>query len=168
MQIPCGDDNQKGAVPFRPGSVQDWYTRLRTMNIQLQRGTKHTARPLWLRLFAVFCVGLIGLGSTVQVCHAHTDAFEASLLEVRVAGPAHASVGAATTPMSKPDSESRSTVNCPLCVAMHSALPVADALPQVAMVALARLTREADGIDRIFSWRFEMASRPPPVERTRA
>jgi hypothetical protein len=138
------------------------------MKTAIQHGTKHTAQPLWLRLFALLCIGLIGLGSTVQVCHAHTDAFEASLLQVHASGPAHASVDAAQTPASKTDSDSGSAVNCPLCVAMHSALPVADALPKVAMVALATLTREADGIDRIFSWRFEMASRPPPAERTRA
>jgi hypothetical protein len=138
------------------------------MKIRLQRGRKHAAKPLWLRLFALLCIGLIGLGSTAQVCHAHTDAFEASLLDVHVAGPAYASVDAAKTPVNRPDSDSGSAVNCPLCVAMHSALPVADALPQVAMVTLARMTREADGIDRVFSWRFEMASRPPPAERSRA
>lgn len=134
------------------------------MKTRIQRERKHTAQPLWLRLFALFCIGLIALGSTVQVCHAHTDSFEASLLQVHQAGPAHASLDAVKDASSKTDSDSNSAVNCPLCVAMHSALPVADTLPQVALVALATLTREADGIDRVFSWRFKMASRPPPAE----
>ena len=139
------------------------------MKMRLQRGRKRTALPLWLRLLAIFCIGLVSVGSTAQVCHAHVDAFEASLLQVHVAGPVHAVAYDATKdPATKPDSDSSSAVNCPLCVAMHSALPVADALPQVSMVTLATLTREADGIDRMFSWRFEMASRPPPAERTRA
>jgi hypothetical protein len=135
------------------------------LTTRLQRGTTRKAQTLWLQLFAFFCVALIGVGSTVQVCHAHVDSFEASLLRVHTAGPAHASVD---TAKGKADSESNASVNCPLCVAMHSALPVAHQLPQVSIVALAILDREADGIDRVFSWRFEMASRPPPAERSRA
>jgi hypothetical protein len=137
------------------------------MKIRLHRVGKHAAQPRWLRLLAFFCLGLVSVSSTAQVCHAHVDAFEASLMQVPTAGPVHAVAQAVTKkdPATKRDSDSNSAVNCPLCVAMHSALPVADALSQVAMVTMATLTREADGIDRAFSWRFKMASRPPPVER---
>jgi len=172
QQIPYGDDNQKGndknPDSLSPNECARLVYETHTMKLRLQRGMKHTAQPTWLRLFAIFCIGLICVGSTVQVCHEHTDSFEASLLQVRVAGPAHASVDAQKNLGTRTDSDSNSAVNCPLCVAMHSALPVADALPQTAMVALATLTRQADGIDRMFSWRFEMASRPPPAERFRA
>ena len=136
------------------------------MTTKLQRGRMHTAQPLWLRLFAIFCLGLIAVGSTVQVCHAHVDSFEARILAGRSAGPAHAE--AAKDLSVNSDSDASSAVNCPLCVAMHSALPVAETLPQMAMVTMSTMTPLADDIARVFSWRFEMASRPPPAERIHA
>ena len=134
------------------------------MTPKLQRERLRTAQPMWLRLFAIFCMGLIAVGNTAQVCHAHVDAFEASLL----AQVHHPDSDVSKDPATKPDSDSSSAVNCPLCVAMHSALPVADALPQVAVVTLTAVVPATDDAPRMFRWRFDMASRPPPVERSDA
>jgi hypothetical protein len=135
------------------------------MTTKLQRAGMRTAQPMWLRLFAIFCIGLVAVGSTAQVCHAHVDAFEASLLAQVHSSPVHAAGEISKDPATKPDSDSSSAVNCPLCVAMHSALPVADALPQVAVVALTTVAPAVDDAPRMFRWHFDMASRPPPVER---
>jgi hypothetical protein len=54
---------------------------------------------------------------------------------------------------------------CPLCVAMHSAVPVAAAVPATTMVAQKSM-RVAASADRVpdETWHFARFSRPPPSE----
>jgi hypothetical protein len=53
--------------------------------------------------------------------------------------------------------------HCPLCVAMHSALPVSLHVTPEPMLQIQALDSVAADARRIFRWRFEMASRPPPL-----
>jgi hypothetical protein len=58
--------------------------------------------------------------------------------------------------------------HCPLCVAIHSAaLPVSMHAPDLVLQIHALDSVAADA-ERIFRWRFEMASRPPPADSDRA
>lgn len=110
------------------------------MRAQAQCGTG--ARPAWLRLLALLCLLLIMVMSTVQVCHVHT-----------FAGARQGSQ------QGDPGSED----HCPLCVAMHSALPTDIQVAPEPMLMVRALESVAADAERIFRWRFEMASRPPPV-----
>jgi hypothetical protein len=83
--------------------------------------------------------------STVQVCHVHSDA---SLPQQK---------SQQKTPVPIPED------HCPLCVAMHSALPVALHVAPEPILQIQRLDSLAADVERVFRWRFEMASRPPPA-----
>lgn len=111
------------------------------MQTLLQRG--NTGRkPTWLRLMAFLCVLMVCVMSTVQVSHNHPEF--ASKQSPNHNGPA-------------PDD------HCPLCVAMHSALPVSMHAPEP-ILQIHTLDTVAADAQRIFRWRFEMASRPPPAD----
>ena len=121
------------------------------MKRRIQRGDVEHTYPLWLRVLAFACLLLVAGASTVEAVHVHGEWL-----------PHHAAqVGAAADGSQLPGGEE----HCPLCVAMHSALPVA------AHVAPARLEmvqcRLAQAVDRASesTWHFAMFSRPPPVER---
>jgi hypothetical protein len=119
-------------------------------------GYRAQAHPLWMRLLTVFCMLLLGAAGTVQACHSHDDAFEPTLQSTShpAAQPAQ--------PVN-PDSDSpNSTVRCPLCVAMHSALPVTHTLTQVAALRFDPPPAPAPSAPRLFLWRSQLASRPPP------
>jgi hypothetical protein len=105
--------------------------------------------PLWLRVLALACLLVVGTVSTVQAVHIHgewlpTGAHRAGL-------PADAS--------QVPGGEE----HCPLCVAMHSALPTAlQMAPEPALVAEADVVEQAMPAAETH-WHFAMFSRPPPV-----
>ena len=105
------------------------------------------SRPLWLRWMVLACVLLVCVMSTAQVCHSH---FEVA--------PKHSSQPNSTTPED----------HCPLCVAMHSALPATLHVAPEPMLLIHRLDSLAADVEREFRWRFEMASRPPPAGLNRA
>lgn len=111
------------------------------MQAFLQRG-QSDQRPTWLRLIAVFCLLMVCVMSTVQVAHNHAES--APLKQ----GQNH------NGPV--PDD------HCPLCVAMHSALPVSMHTPEPILQVHA-LDPVATNVQRIFRWRFQLAIRPPPA-----
>jgi len=135
-----------------------------------QRGMRDTLPALWLRWVAVFCMALIGVASTAQVCHSHEDAFRTSVQKAGASRSEKADAGqlAKSGIPGDRDSKTDSSVRCPLCIAMHAALPVASSLPQVELLQIASQPAVFERANRLFSWRFEMASRPPPVERLHA
>jgi hypothetical protein len=118
------------------------------MQSYFQRGQRDERRPIWLRFVALLCVLVVCVMSTAQVCHTHS---ELSLLK----GPSQ---------QNSPASDD----HCPLCVAMHSALPVSLHIAPVPMLQMQALDSVAADAERIFRWRFELASRPPPVDKNRA
>jgi hypothetical protein len=104
-------------------------------------------RPTWLRLMALLCVLMVCVMSTIQVAHNHTESAPLKQSQNHN-GPV-------------PDD------HCPLCVAMHSALPVSMHAPEP-ILQIHALDSVAANAERIFRWRFEMASRPPPADADRA
>jgi hypothetical protein len=116
------------------------------MQTFLQHG-KSTQRPVWLQVIALLCVLMVCVMSTVQVAHNHTDSVPLKQNKNHN-GPA-------------PDD------HCPLCVAMHSALPVSVHAPDP-VLQVQTLDKVAADALRVFRWRFEMACRPPPTNTDRA
>jgi hypothetical protein len=113
-----------------------------------QRGRSDRQWPLWLRLLAIACVLVVCVMSTVQASHAHPG-FSFNKQNSRGNVPA-------------PDD------HCPLCVAMHSALPVPLHVIPEPILHIQALDSVAADAERIFRWRFEMACRPPPADQTAA
>lgn len=101
-------------------------------------------RPIWLQGMALVCVLVVCIMSTAQVAHTHAE-FSALKQGPHHNGPA-------------PDD------HCPLCVAMHSALAAPQQFAPEPMLSIQRLDSVAAETARIFRWRFEMASRPPPSQ----
>ena len=113
-------------------------TRLKPGQIgQLQSGPQ---RRMWLRVLAMVCLLLVCVASTVQVCHVHGELSPAS-------------------------SDSRQTVpdHCPLCVAMHSALPATAYTDPEPVLQVQALLPTTVSFERVQRWRYELFSRPPPV-----
>lgn len=102
-------------------------------------------RPFWLRFIAVLCVLVVTIMSTAQVSHTHAE------LSALKQGPNH------NTPTDD---------HCPLCVAMHSALAAPQHFAPEPTLSMQRLDSVAAEAERLFRWRFEMASRPPPAQDT--
>lgn len=98
---------------------------------------------MWLRVLALFCVLVVTIMSTAQVSHTHA---EFSALK--------------NTNHNSPSPDD----HCPLCVAMHSALAVPQHFAPEPTLSVQRLDSVAAEATRLFRWRFEMASRPPPAE----
>jgi hypothetical protein len=119
---------------------------------QLQRhiqrdGVAHPY-PLWLRLLTLACLLLVVGASMEDAVHIHGEWLPHH--EMR------ATSAAAGSQLPGPD-------NCPLCVAMHSALPVVARLEAVRMDLVQ--CRLAQGVDRApeTNWHFASFSRPPPA-----
>jgi len=116
----------------------------------LQPGSVAPQQSLPRRWLILLSVLLIAVMSTVQVCHAHD-----------LAPQLKSSHSSAPTPQPGPD-------NCPLCVAMHSALPATlQDVPEPVLLIHVLDSTAADA-ERIFRWRFQLASRPPPADLPRA
>ena len=116
------------------------------MQTFFQRGNTNQ-RPTWLRLIALLSVLMVCVMSTVQVSHNHTES--------------------APLKQSQKHNSPVPDDHCPLCVAMHSALPVSMHAPEP-ILQIRALDTVAAHARRIFRWRFEMASRPPPASLDRA
>jgi len=115
---------------------------------KLQRGRIASAHPQWLRVVAVLCVALMAAIGTAQAVHIHGEWLPQNALHATV--PADASQG-------------QGEEHCPLCVAMHSALPVTMVVaPAPLLEAVQALcTRVLIAPQKL--WSFAMFSRPPPV-----
>ncbi len=115
------------------------------MQTLFQPGGSERQRPTWLRLIAILCVLVVCVMSTVLACHTHAE-FSALKQNRQHNIPT-------------PDD------HCPLCVAMHSALPVSLHVTPEPILQIQTLDSVAANAQRIFRWRFEMASRPPPTNK---
>lgn len=119
------------------------------MQTFFQPGDSERQRPTWLRLIAILCILVVCVMSTVLACHTHAE-FSA----LKQTPQQHH--------MPAPDD------HCPLCVAMHSALPVSLHVTPEPMLQIQALDSVAADARRIFRWRFELASRPPPTHKLSA
>ena len=120
------------------------------MSKRIQRGAGAASQPLWLRMLALACVLLVGIASSAQAVHIHGDLLPHHDAQVQQ------SVDASQLPGSE--------ASCPLCVAMHSALPVSATTADTTLV-LVQVTMPTVQ-DRLPNslWHFANFSRPPPVE----
>jgi len=104
-------------------------------------------RSIWLRVAAFLCVLLVGVAGVAQATHIHGELLPSSAIRVA----AHTAVA----PALGEDA-------CPLCVAMHSALPVASfAAVMVALLLECSLLLVSSHKPRS-PWYFAAFSRPPP------
>jgi hypothetical protein len=113
------------------------------MQNYLQRG-KSTSQPaIWLRMIAAFCIVMVTFMSAAQSCHTHAEASS-----LRQGSQSH-----------QPAPED----HCPVCVAMHSALPAPQHLAPAPILEIEPLSAAASDPLQPFQWRFELASRGPPA-----
>ena len=102
---------------------------------------------------AMWCVLLVAAIGTVQAVHIHGQWLPKNAAQVAI--PTDASQG-------------QGEEHCPLCVAMHSAMPsTPQAAPEPVLLIQAVDSVAADA-RRVFRWRFQLASRPPPVDALRS
>ena len=128
----------------------DLQTALMKHRNQLRSGIG--AQPLWQRVLAIACLLLVGFASSAQAVHVHGQWLPDS----------HVHASAAADASQLPGSEA----DCPLCVAMHSAMPATIAVPTTALVAdeTARVSLVAERVPET-QWHYAGFSRPPPVAR---
>src|SRR5215469_16820327 len=104
-------------------------------------------RPMWLRVAALLCVLFVSVAGVAQAAHIHGDWLPSSAAQVGV----HTSLA----PVPGED-------GCPLCVAMHSALPVAGfSALLVGLLLECNLLLASTHQPRTL-WYFAAFSRPPP------
>lgn len=104
-------------------------------------------QPLWLRLAAFVCVLLISVAGVAQAAHIHGDLL-----------PNHATrIGA---PIDNNGAVSEDA--CPLCVAMHSALPAAGFAAPPSASRGESTPPSARSRKPQSPWTFAAFSRPPP------
>ena len=105
-------------------------------------------RPIWLRIAALLCVMLVGVAGIAQAAHIHGELLPSSAIRV--------ATHTALAPALAEDA-------CPLCVAMHSALPVTlFAVMLVALLLECNLLLASTHEPRT-PWYFAAFSRPPPI-----
>jgi len=107
-------------------------------------------QPIWLRRVALLCLLLAAFSSTAQAVHVHGQWLPHQQMQASVAVDA---------------SQAPTEAACPICVAMHSALPASAAVPATAIVA-DKAIRVAAAADLVpdEAWHYARFSRPPPVE----
>lgn len=93
----------------------------------------------WLRLGALLCILLIAAATTVQLCHFH---------------PAQAD--GSTPGQTAPD-------HCPLCTAMHSALPASTQTAASPLHEMRELAAATPVSVALRPWALHRSIRPPPA-----
>jgi hypothetical protein len=105
---------------------------------------------MWLRVAALLCVLFVGVAGIAQAAHIHGEWLPGSATQIA----AHL----ATSPALAEDA-------CPLCIAMHSALPVTGfVVLLVALLLECNLLLASTHKPRML-WYFAAFSRPPPSLR---
>lgn len=117
---------------------------------RIKRGAMEHTYPVWLRVLALACLLLVAGMSSVQAVHVHGQWL-----------PQHGQLaGPAADGSQAPGGED----HCPLCVAMHWALPVAThVVPARTLLVECKLVQRVDRAPEAV-WHFAMFSRPPPIE----
>jgi hypothetical protein len=104
-------------------------------------------QPLWLRVATFACVLLVGVAGIAQAAHIHGDWLPQSAPHVSASTPGAPAIG---------------EDSCPLCVAMHSALPgTGFAVLSIGLPPESPLI-SATGRKPETQWHFAAFSRPPP------
>jgi len=109
---------------------------------------RNAGRPLWLRAAAFFCVLLVAVAGIAQAAHIHGDWLPSSTAQI--AAHSGSSSGFAED-------------SCPLCLAMHSALPVTGFAALIVGLLLEINLLLASTRKPRSLWYFAAFSRPPPA-----
>jgi hypothetical protein len=117
------------------------------VNRRTKRELGAVSQPIWLRVAALLCALLVGLAGIAQAAHIHGQWLPNSGTQV--------AVHATPSPMGDEDA-------CPLCVAMHSALPVAGFAAILVALLLECNLLLASTHKPCTLWYFAAFSRPPP------
>lgn len=112
-----------------------------------QRGRKAATKPLRLRLAVFFSVLLVAAAGIAQAAHIHGDWLPHNSPQL-VAGSAQGGAVAEDS--------------CPLCIAMHSALPVSGFIALLVALVLQISLALVTGRKPDAPWHFAAFSRPPP------
>jgi hypothetical protein len=115
-----------------------------------KRGVVKNAQPLWLRVLALACLFLVVGASSAQAIHIHGQWLPQSATHV----------GSVPDGSQGPSGEE----HCPLCVAMHSALPVSSHVDLLLTTLVECKVVQALHHAPETQWHYAMFSRPPPVE----
>lgn len=102
-----------------------------------------------MRWVALVCALLFGVSSTAQAAHFHD-----------------LNSGSRVQQLQAPNGTSKSPADeehCPLCVAMHWALPATMVVVVAASVSVTSLTRVCTELAAPAAWPFARFGRPPPV-----
>jgi hypothetical protein len=102
---------------------------------------------MWLRLMALMCILLIGIASTAEVCHTHPGVVTASK---------NSSQNAPGQNVPGPD-------HCPLCVAMHTAMPTTASASFEPVLQAQAVAVKLAAEEWALQWSYELFSRPPPA-----
>jgi hypothetical protein len=102
---------------------------------------------MWLRVAAMLCVLLVSVAGIAQAAHIHGEWLPSSSTQLA----AHTSLAPAT-----------GEDGCPLCVAMHSALPVTGFAALLVGLLLEIYLLLGTSHKPLASWDFAAFSRPPP------
>ena len=102
---------------------------------------------MWLRVAALLCLLFVGVAGIAQAAHIHGELLPSSATQI-----------AAHTALSPSMAEDA----CPLCVAMHSALPVTGFAAMVVGLLLEINLLLASTRKPRSLWYFAAFSRPPP------
>jgi hypothetical protein len=117
------------------------------VNRLIQREPSGGLRPLRLRVAALLCVVLVAVAGVAQAAHIHGKWLPNSAAQV-----------SAHTTLSDGVAEDA----CPLCVAMHSALPVSGYAAVLVALLLETGTFSVLSREPRSTWYFAAFSRPPP------
>jgi hypothetical protein len=118
------------------------------MTKRQKRGATALTHPFWLRMVALACLLLVTGASSAQAAHVHGRWL-----------PHHETQVGALADLSQLPGEE----HCPLCVAMHSAMPAMSRVQPVQMVLVECVLATVVERTHDAQWHFAMFSRPPPV-----
>jgi hypothetical protein len=118
------------------------------LNRKSQCGIGAGTQPRWVRAVALFCVLLTGAIGVAQAAHMHGEWL-----------PKHAAQVASSSAQSGAAGEE----SCPLCIAMHSALPVSGFTAVIHAIVSERHVAAFTGHTPETPWHFAAFSRPPPA-----
>ena len=100
-------------------------------------------------MLANACLLLVAVASSAQTVHVHGDWLPNHDAQVKQLADASQLPG--------------SEANCPLCVAMHSALPVSSHVAETRLVLVVCTVAAVEDRLPVSQWHFANFSRPPPV-----
>jgi hypothetical protein len=122
----------------------------------LQPGLNSLRQPLQLRWIALLSLLLLVVMSTAQVCHTHNPPLQQADIHQGTSDQTPTNPAPSQAPSPTPD-------HCPLCMALHAAMPASALGAPEPVLLVQALNSPAADTPRIVRWHFDLAIRPPPA-----